>query len=139
MTVYIVATINTVSRNASPLIPNLFSTASCCLFWNYLGRKIQAFKLLYRTLSIYLSISLSVYGSTAVMDLGRFFSFLIYTQSVGLRGRGTSPSQGLYLHTEQHKHNINADTHSCIEWDSNPLSHFSRGRRWIMPQTARPL
>jgi hypothetical protein len=41
---------------------------------------------------------LSIYGSTALVDLGRFFSFLIYTQSVGLLGRGISPSQGLYLH-----------------------------------------
>jgi hypothetical protein len=30
-----------------------------------------------------------------------------YTQSVGLLGRGISPSQGLYLYTEQHKHKIN--------------------------------
>jgi hypothetical protein len=33
------------------------------------------------------------------VDLGRFFSFLIYTQSVGLLGRGISPSQGRCLHT----------------------------------------
>jgi hypothetical protein len=45
-------------------------------------------------LSIYLSIYLSIlsiqsiYGSTALVGLGRFFSFLIYTQSVGLLGRG---------------------------------------------------
>jgi hypothetical protein len=40
-------------------------------------------------LSIYLSIYLSVYGSTALEDLGRyfFFSFLFYTQSIGLIGR----------------------------------------------------
>jgi hypothetical protein len=50
-----------------------------------------------------LSLSLSLCGSTALMDLGHFFSFLIYTQSVGLLGRGISPSQGRYLHTEQHK------------------------------------
>jgi hypothetical protein len=31
-----------------------------------------------------------------------------YTQSVGLIGPGISPSQGRYLHTEQHKHRINA-------------------------------
>jgi hypothetical protein len=43
---------------------------------------------------------LSIYGSTALVDLGRFFSFLIHTQSVGLLGRGISPSQGRYLHTE---------------------------------------
>jgi hypothetical protein len=39
------------------------------------------------------------------------FSFLIsYTQSVGLLERGISPSQGLYLYTEQYKHRINAQT-----------------------------
>jgi hypothetical protein len=43
-------------------------------------------------------ICLSIYGSTALVDLGRFFSFLICTQSVGLLGRGISPSQGRYLH-----------------------------------------
>jgi hypothetical protein len=40
----------------------------------------------------------SIYGSTAFVDLGRFFSFLIYTQSVGLLGQGISPLQGRYLH-----------------------------------------
>jgi hypothetical protein len=34
---------------------------------------------------------------------------LSYTQSVGLLGRGISPSQGHYLHTE-HKHRINKHT-----------------------------
>jgi hypothetical protein len=43
-----------------------------------------------------------------LLDLGRFFSFLIRTQLVGLLGRGISPSQGCYLHTGQHKHRINA-------------------------------
>jgi hypothetical protein len=62
----------------------------------------------------------SIYGSTALADLGRFFSLLIYTQSVGLLGRGISPSQGRYLHTEQHKHIIHAHRHPCLERDSNP-------------------
>jgi hypothetical protein len=35
-----------------------------------------------------------------LLDIGRFFSFLIYTQLVGIFGRGISPSQGRYLHTE---------------------------------------
>jgi hypothetical protein len=39
------------------------------------------------------------------------FSFLIYSQSVGLLGRVISSSQGLYLNTEQHKHRINSCTH----------------------------
>jgi hypothetical protein len=46
---------------------------------------------------IYLSIYLS------------FLSFLIYTQSVGRFRQGISPSQGRYVHTEQHKHRINAN------------------------------
>jgi hypothetical protein len=35
--------------------------------------------------------------------LGRFFSFLICTQSEGLLGRGVSPSRDCYIHTEQDK------------------------------------
>jgi hypothetical protein len=59
--------------------------------------------------------NLSIYGSTVLLlDHGRFFSLLIYTQSVGLLGLGISPSEGRYLHSEQHKHRINAhtDTHA---------------------------
>jgi hypothetical protein len=41
----------------------------------------------------------------AVQLFGSFFCFLIYTQPVELLGRGISPSQGSYLHTEQHKQN----------------------------------
>jgi hypothetical protein len=42
-------------------------------------------------LNCYISLSLWLYSP---LDLGRFFSFLICTQSVGLLGRGISPSQG---------------------------------------------
>jgi hypothetical protein len=45
-----------------------------------------------------------------LLAIGCFFSLLIYTQSVGPHGQGISPSQGLYLNTEQHKHRINAHT-----------------------------
>jgi hypothetical protein len=42
---------------------------------------------------------------------GLFFSLVILsTQTVGLLGRVISPSQGLYLHTGQHKHRKNAQT-----------------------------
>jgi hypothetical protein len=54
------------------------------------------------------------------MDPGCFSRFSIYTQSVELLGRGISPSQGRYLHTEQHKHRINEHGYPCLEWDSNP-------------------
>jgi hypothetical protein len=83
----------------------------------------------------YLNLYLYIYGSTDLVDFGRFFSFLIYTQSVGLLERGISPSQGHYLHKKQHKHKINAYRHPCLEWDSNPRSQCSTGRRRFM----RPL
>jgi hypothetical protein len=53
---------------------------------------------------------LSVYGSTALVDLGRFFSFLIYTQSVRLLWRGISSSQDRYIHTEKHTQNKRTQT-----------------------------
>jgi hypothetical protein len=43
------------------------------------------------------------------------FQFLdFFTQSVGLLGRGISPSQHRYLHTGQYKHIINAHRYSCL-------------------------
>jgi hypothetical protein len=39
------------------------------------------------------------------------FSFLIYSQSVGLLGRVINLSHGRYLNTEIHKHKINTYTH----------------------------
>jgi hypothetical protein len=51
------------------------------------------------------TIYLSTYGSTVLVNLSRFFSFLIYTRLVGLLGRGISPFQRRYQHTEQHKQN----------------------------------
>jgi hypothetical protein len=39
------------------------------------------------------------------VDLGRFFTFLIYTQTAGLLERGIPTSQGRYLHPEQQTQN----------------------------------
>jgi hypothetical protein len=75
-------------------------------------------------------VYLRFYGP--LLGRGCFFSFLIVTQSVGLLGRGISPSQGSYLHTGQHKHRINANRHPCLEWDSNPRSQCLSGRRRFM-------
>jgi hypothetical protein len=57
-----------------------------------------------------------------LMDLSRFFSFSICTQLVGLFEWGISPSQGRHLHTEKHKHKINAHGHSCLSeiWTHDP-------------------
>jgi hypothetical protein len=65
------------------------------------------------------SIYLWLYGRLS--DLGHVFSFLILYK-VGLLGWGTSLLQGRYLHTEQHKHRINAHRHQfeptvpAFEW-----------------------
>jgi hypothetical protein len=61
-------------------------------------------------LFIYPSTSLPIYGSTALVDFARFFSFLIYAHSVRLLERKNTPPQGRYLNTEQHKQRINASS-----------------------------
>jgi hypothetical protein len=84
--------------------------------------------------SVCLSVFLCIYLFTVLLlNLGRFFSVLIHTQSVRLLERGISPSQGRYLHKEQHKHRINAYRYPCLEWDSNPRSQCSSGRKRFMP------
>jgi hypothetical protein len=47
-----------------------------------------------------------------LLDLGGFLSFIILYTLVRTRllRRGISPTQGRYLHSEQHKHRINAHT-----------------------------
>jgi hypothetical protein len=87
-------------------------------------------------LSVYLSIYLRLYSP--LLEFDRFFSFLIFTQSVGLLGREISPSRGLCLHTGLHKRRLKANGHPCLKWDSNPRSHYLRGRRQLMPKIARP-
>jgi hypothetical protein len=57
-------------------------------------------------------------------DLVRFFSFLIYTPSVELLGRGISPSQGRYLHTQSKR----THKHACLEWDLKPRSQCLRAK-----------
>jgi hypothetical protein len=61
--------------------------------------------------SIYEGENIFLNGSTTLVGPGRFFSLLIYSQSVGLLGRVISSSQGLYLNTGQHKYEINTYTH----------------------------
>jgi hypothetical protein len=57
-------------------------------------------------------LSINIYGSTALVDVGHFFSFLIYTQSVGHLEREISQSQGRYLHTEQKHRKTHKDIHA---------------------------
>jgi hypothetical protein len=37
-----------------------------------------------------------------------------------------NPSQGRYLHKEQHKHRINEHRYLCLEWASNLIAAFVR-------------
>jgi hypothetical protein len=54
-----------------------------------------------------LSLSLSLWLDSP-LELGRFFSFLNLYTVCAIPRTGISQSQGRYLHTEQHKHRINA-------------------------------
>jgi hypothetical protein len=104
------------------IFPSLVSIVtallSCVTFAVMLSLMKQFILYFSLSLSLYLSIYLSIYlhtylptyGSTALLHLGRFFSFLIYTQSIGLLEWGISPSQRHYLHTEQHKQNKHTQT-----------------------------
>jgi hypothetical protein len=76
------------------------------------------------------------YGSTALSwALAAFWVSRFYTQSLGLRRREISPSQGLsYTQNKRTQYR-----HLCLEWDSNPWSLRSSERRQFIPQTARPL
>jgi hypothetical protein len=65
------------------------------------------------------------------MSLLQFLDFL--AQSVGLLGRGISPSQGRAAYTGQHKHRIKAHRHPCLKWDSNPRSHCLNGQKQVTP------
>jgi hypothetical protein len=62
-------------------------------------------------LSVCLSIYLSLYSP---LDLGRFFSFLIYTQSVELLGRGSARRKAA-IYTQNNANTINAHRHTCLE------------------------
>jgi hypothetical protein len=69
--------------------------------------------------------SLPPYGSTA--------SFLILYTVGRTPWMGISPSQGRYLHKEQHKLRIIARRQLCLEWNSNPRHPFSSGWRRFSP------
>jgi hypothetical protein len=87
-------------------------------------------------LFFYLHCSYCFY-SVLLRCRGVMFNLWIYTQSVGLLGRVIGPSQGPYLNTGQHKHRINAHTHTkhpCPKWYLNPrLQRPSERRQFTMP------
>jgi hypothetical protein len=50
-----------------------------------------------------------------------FFRALILYTAGRTPWMAISRSQSPYLHIQQHKHRINAHTHPCLQWDSNPV------------------
>jgi hypothetical protein len=60
-------------------------------------KKANSTQLIYRSIYLSTRIYLCLYRHC---ELYRFFSFLFYTNSVRLLGRGISLSEGRYLHTE---------------------------------------
>jgi hypothetical protein len=78
------------------------------------------------------------YVSMALQPLWILAAFSVsysYTQSVGLHGLGISPSQGRYLHTEQHKHRIDVDIHASSGIRTHgPSVRVGEGRSCLRPR-----
>jgi hypothetical protein len=76
----------------------------------------------------------ALWALQSMMNLGLCVTVsLSCRQSVGLLGRGTSLSQGRYLHRTTQTQT------SCLEWNSKSRNHCLSGRRRFMPWTPRPL
>jgi hypothetical protein len=87
---------------------------------------------------LYLSIYLSISCSTALLDLARFYSFLILYTVARTPWAGDQP-----VARQPPTHRINVHRHACLEWDSNRRSRCSSERRQFMAfdraATDRPL
>jgi hypothetical protein len=111
---------------------------------------------LYCLLLLLLFLLLLLYSP--LLDLGRFFSFLILYTVDRTPWTGISPSQGFYLHTEQHNHRTNAhntDIHalsgirthdssvrasedsSCLRWHGHCDRQNRTDNRWKYGNTVR--
>jgi hypothetical protein len=71
-----------------------------CFIFNYI---MYSIRLITNFIFSLINLSILSWLYSPLLGLGLFFSFLIYTQSVGYLERGISLSQSLYLDTEQHK------------------------------------
>jgi hypothetical protein len=85
--------------------------------------------------SIYIFIYVSIVLS---LDLGRFFSFSIYRESVRFLRRGISPSQGRFLHTEQQREYTRTNIHTLSGIRTlDPSIRANEDNSFL--KTARPL
>jgi hypothetical protein len=94
----------------------------------------QAGKIFFLVTKSYLSLSLSLsccphFGDSVSVKRLFHFCFLILKTIGRALGWGISPSQVRYVY----KHRINTDKHPWLEWDSNPQSQLSNGRKQFMP------
>jgi hypothetical protein len=65
------------------------------------------------------------YSEKTLLDLYRFFSFLIFHTVHKTLWKGDQPIARplpAHTHTVQHRHRINAYRHPCLKWNSNPRS-----------------
>jgi hypothetical protein len=117
----------------------------------YIGTEEDRKKCSTAILSLYISVRPSIHLPThpptylptclptyLSIYLPTYLPLSIYSPlSIGLLGRGISPSQGRHLNTQDSTNTINAHKHPCLKLDSNPRSQYLCGRRQFMPWTAQ--
>jgi hypothetical protein len=94
-------------------------------------------------LNLYASPYIIIFSRIRPLGLFRFRILFSETyesigQLIGLLGRGIGRRKAS-TYTQDNTTQKNADTHPCLEWDSNLWSQCSSGRRQYVPQTAGPL
>jgi hypothetical protein len=90
-------------------------------------------------LSLGCYVCLCLYGSTALVDRCRFFTFLIpYTVGTTILGRDQPVARPLPAHRTTQTQN-KANRQPCFERDLSTQFQCSSGRKRFIPQTARPL
>jgi hypothetical protein len=69
-----------------------------------------------------------------LLDLGRFFSFLILYTAGRISWTGDQPvTSALPTHRTKQTQNKRTHRHPCLELNSNPRSQRSRGRKQFIP------
>jgi hypothetical protein len=101
-------------------IPSL-TERSFSTLCSYIKRQLIMLGVDYRCVSL----SLWLYSPCGSWPL---FSFLIYTQSVGLLGRGISPSQGRYLHRTTQTQNKRTQTSMFRVWFEPTIPVLERAK-----------
>jgi hypothetical protein len=103
----------------------LFNISLCCMI------KQTAFR---RTSHILQGHNLSLWLSVLLLELGRFFSFLVLFTVGRTPLTGDQPvAKPLPTHRKTQTQNKRTHRHPCLKWDSNPWSQCSSERRHSIP------